>query len=252
MHRQLIGALAAMVVSAGAGLAAETEELPQRHWSFAGIFGTFDRAAARRGFEVYRNVCASCHSMSLLHYRDLTQLGYSEDEVKAIAAEQSVTAGPNDQGEMFERPARPADPFKAPFPNPEAARAANNGALPPDLSLMVEARRGGGDYVFGVLTGYAEAPADVTVPESMYYNRYFSGHLIAMPPPLTEGAVSYADGTQATLPQEASDIVTFLAWSAEPKLEERRRMGVKVVLFLIVFTGLLYAVKRKVWLGVGH
>jgi len=252
MRRHLIGGLMAVLVATGTAVAAETPEMPHRHWSFDGMFGTFDRAAARRGLEVYRNVCAACHSLSFVHYRDLTELGYSADEVKAIAAEQTVTDGPNDQGEMYERPARPSDVFKAPFPNAQAARAANNGALPPDLSLVVEARRGGADYIDGVLTGFEEPPAGVTVPQGMYYNRYFPGHMIAMPPPLADGTVTYSDGIKATLPQEASDVVTFLAWTAEPNLEVRRRMGVKVVLFLLVFTGLLYAVKRKVWLDVGH
>ena len=153
---------------------------------------------------------------------------------------------------MFERPGRPSDAFKSPFPNEQAARAANNGALPPDLSLIVKAREGGADYVYGLLTGYSEPPADFTLKEGQYYNKYFPGHLIAMPPPLADGAVTYADGTEASLPQMAADVSSFLAWTAEPSLEARKRMGVKMVLFLIVFTGLLYAVKRKIWLGVKH
>ena len=146
----------------------------------------------------------------------------------------------------------PSDAFKSPFPNEQAARAANNGALPPDLSLLVEARKGGANHVYGVLIGYAEPPADFPLKEGQYYNKYFPGHVIAMPPPLSDGAVTYADGTEATVPQMAADVTSFLAWAAEPSLEVRKRMGVKTVLFLIVFTGLLYAVKRKVWLGVGH
>ena len=188
----------------------------------------------------------------LLHYRNLSAMGFSADEIKAIAAQHTVTDGPNDAGEMYERPGRPADPFKSPFPNEQAARAANNGALPPDLTLIVEARRGGANHVFGVLTGYQEPPADVQLKEGQFYNQNFPGHIIAMPPPLSDGAVTYTDATQATVPQMAADISTFLAWAAEPNLEARKRMGVKTVLFLIVFTGLLYAVKRKIWLGVKH
>ena len=253
MRWSVFGGIAGLVVAAGAALAAAPEvELPERQWSFSGIFGTFERDDLRRGYEVYRNVCSACHSLDLLRYRELAQLGYSQDEIKAIAAEQSYTDGPNDQGEMFERPGLPADPFKAPFPNEQAARAANNGALPPDLSLIVEARKGGADYVYGVVVGYEEPPADLTPQDGQYYNRYFPGHLIAMPPPLSDGAVTYADGTEATIQQMAADVTGFLAWAAEPNLDASKRMGVKTVLFLIVFTGLLYAVKRKIWLGVKH
>lgn len=253
MRWSVFGGIAGLVVGAGMALAATMEvELPERHWSFAGLFGTFERDDLRRGYEVYQNVCSACHSLDLLRYRELAALGYSEDEIKAFAAEQSYTDGPNDQGEMFERPGLPSDPFKAPFPNEQAARAANNGALPPDLSLIVEARKGGADQVYGVLVGYEESPANVTLQDGQYYNKYFPGHVIAMPPPLLDGAVSFTDGTEATVPQMAADVASFLTWAAEPNLEARKRMGVKTVLFLIVFTGLLYAVKRKIWLGVKH
>ncbi len=253
MRWSLFGGVAGLVVGAGVALAATMEtELPEGHWSFSGIFGTFERDDLRRGYEVYRNVCSACHSMNLLRYRELVQLGYSGDEIKAIAAEQSFADGPNDEGEMFDRPGLPSDPFKAPFPNEQAARVANNGALPPDLSLIVEARKGGADYIHGVLIGYGEPPASVTLQDGQYYNKYFPGNVIAMPPPLSDGAVTYADGTEATVPQMAADVTSFLAWAAEPNLEASKRMGVKTVLFLIVFTGLLYAVKRKIWLGVKH
>lgn len=253
MRWGIFGGIAALVVGAGAALAAEMEvELPDRHWSFAGIFGTFDRAELRRGHEVYRAVCAGCHGLSYIRFRELATLGYSEEEIKALAAEQSFVDGPNEEGEMFERPGLPSDPFKDPFPNEQAARIANNGALPPDLSLIVEARKGGANHLYGVLIGYEEPPADFALKEGQYYNRYFPGHVIAMPPPLSEGAVSYADGTEASVPQMAADVTSFLAWAAEPNLEASKRMGVKTVLFLIVFTGLLYAVKRKIWLGVKH
>lgn len=224
------------------------QELLHPGFTFEGLFGTFDRAAAQRGFQVYKEVCSGCHSMSLMSYRNLGDLGFSEDEVKALAGGYKVQDGPNDQGEMFERPARPSDRFVKPFPNEQAARAGNGGALPPDLSLMVKAREGGADYVYSVLNGYADAPAGVHVPEGMYYNKHFvNGVAIAMPPPLNEGGVTFADGTKSTVPQMASDVSTFLAWAAEPTLERRKRLGVQVILFLIVLTGMLYAVKRRVW-----
>jgi len=187
---------------------------------------------------------------NLLHYRDLQDIGFTPDQVKAIAANVQVTDGQNDAGEMYERPGRPSDVFKPPFPNDNAARAANNGALPPDLSLMVKARKYGPDHVHGIMTGYGEPPAGMQMAEGMNYNKYFPGHQIAMPPPLSDGAVTYADGTKATVDQMATDVANFLAWAAEPKLEQRHMIGVKSVLFLIVLTALLYGIKRKVWAAV--
>jgi ubiquinol-cytochrome c reductase cytochrome c1 subunit len=224
--------------------------LPEGHWSFQGIFGTFDHAAARRGFDVYKDVCSACHSMNLLHYRNLEAIGFSEDEAKTIAAGFQVQGEPDDAGDVKDRPAKLSDAFKAPFANEQAARAANNGALPPDLSVIIKARKGGADYVHALLSGYGEAPADVKLQEGMNYNKYFPGHQIAMPQPLSDNSVTYADGTPATLDQEARDVTTFLAWAGEPELEERHFTGVKTILFLIVFTALLYAVKRKVWAAV--
>jgi ubiquinol-cytochrome c reductase cytochrome c1 subunit len=221
--------------------------LPHQNWSFAGPFGTFDRAALQRGFQVYSEVCSNCHSLTLLSYRDLAALGYNEDQVKAIAAQKEVTDGPNDQGEMFQRPARPSDHFVPPFPNDQANRAAHNGALPPDLSLMVKARAGAEDYVYDLLTGYTAAPAGVKMPDTMQYDLYFPGHQIAMPPPLSDDIVTYGDGTKATMQQEAHDVVTFLAWAAEPSMEDRKRTGVKVLIFLLAMTGVLYLAKRKIW-----
>jgi ubiquinol-cytochrome c reductase cytochrome c1 subunit len=243
---------AAALALAWIGVAAAQEEqpappLPNVPWSFSGPFGTFDRAELQRGFQVYNEVCSNCHSMNLLHYRDLAALGYSDDEIKAIAAQKEVTDGPNDQGEMFKRPARPSDRFVAPFPNEKAARAANNGALPPDLSLVVKAREGGSNYVNALLTGYRDPPPGMKMAEGMYYNLYFPGHQIAMPPPLADNSVTFADGTPATLPQEAHDVATFLTWAAEPNAETRKRTGAKVILFLLVMTGVLYATKRKIW-----
>jgi ubiquinol-cytochrome c reductase cytochrome c1 subunit len=238
--------------------AAEGPSIPSQSWSFSGVMGTYDRAALQRGFQVYKEVCASCHSMNLVHYRNLGPpgingtggIGFNADEVKALAAEVEVTDGPNDAGEMFQRPGRPADPFKAPFANPNAARAANGGALPPDLSLIAKARVGGPDYIYALLTGYSDPPADVKLMEGMNYNTAFPGHQIAMPKPLNPDQVTYADGTKATVEQMAHDVTTFMNWTAEPELEARKRLGVKVILFLIILSGLLYIAKRKIWAAV--
>ncbi|HXQ65674.1 MAG TPA: cytochrome c1 [Alphaproteobacteria bacterium] len=228
----------------------EQPQIERQQWSFYGVFGAFDRAAEQRGFEVYKDVCANCHSLNLLAYRDLAEIGLTAAEVNAVAASVQVEDGPNDQGQMFERPGKPSDRFKAPFANDEAARVANNGALPPDLSLIVKAREGGPDYVYSILAGFKEPPAGFKMTEGMSYNTAFPGHQIAMPPPLSEGVVSYTDGTKATVPQMAHDVVTFLAWAANPELETRHRVGVKTIIFLVILTGLLYAVKRKVWADV--
>lgn len=230
--------------------AAEGVALPKQDWSFYGIFGTYDRAAAQRGYQVYKEVCAACHSLHLVSFRNLQDLGFSEDEVKAIAASYKVTDGPNDAGEMFERAARPSDKFVSPFPNENAARASNNGAYPPDLSLIAKARVGGPDYLYALLTGYEKAPADVQLLDGQYYNKYFAGHKIAMPQPLNDGQVTFADGTQASISTMAHDVAVFLNWTAEPELERRHRLGVQVILFLIVATGFFYAAKRRVWADV--
>jgi ubiquinol-cytochrome c reductase cytochrome c1 subunit len=223
-------------------------KIPNTDFSFDGIFGTFDRASAQRGFQVYKEVCAACHSMRHLSYRHLTGIGLTPAQVQALASQFQVQDGPNDNGEMFERPARPSDHFRRPFANDAAARAANNGALPPDLSVMVKAREGGADYIHALLVGYSDPPEGVTIAEGMHYNKYFPGHQIAMAPPLnTDGQVTYVDGTNATVDQMATDIATFLAWAAEPELEQRRAMGVRMIIFLTILAGLAYAVKRKVW-----
>ena len=223
---------------------------PAQGWAFEGIFGDlFDRAALQRGFQVYNEVCSACHGLKRLHYRNLLDIGFSEEQAKAIAAERDVTDGPDAEGEMFDRPARLTDRIASPFPNDNAARAANNGALPPDLTLMVKARMGGADYLYALLTGFKEEPPKDAeqLMEGMYYNEYFRGHQIAMAPPLDDDLIEYADGTEATADQMARDVTEFLAWTAEPELEARKRMGVRVILFLLVLTGMLYAVKRKVW-----
>ena len=224
--------------------------LPNVNWSFNGIFGTFDLAAAQRGFQVYSEVCSNCHSMQQLHYRDLTGIGLTPAEVKAIAAQVTVPQGVDDQGNPKEGPATPASQFRSPFPNEEAARAANNGAAPPDLSVIVNAREGYADYVYGLLIGFTKPPAGFKLQDGLYYNKYFPGHQIHMPQPLQDGSVTYADGTNATVEQEARDVVTFLDWAANPEMVQRKQMGARVILFLLLMTGLTYAVKRKIWADV--
>jgi ubiquinol-cytochrome c reductase cytochrome c1 subunit len=265
MRRLALTLIGAGLLLAPAAYAQEdnTPPLPRPGWSFDGPFGTYDRAALQRGFQIYQEVCSNCHSLSLVTYDDLGPdgpgggLGFTEDQVKAIAAQKEVTDGPNDQGDMFQRPARPSDHFVPAFPNDQANRAAHNGALPPDQSLIVKERGGGlgalpwaasgPDYVYGILTGFKDPPAGEAMPENSYYNLYFPGHHIAMPPPLSDDVVTYADGTKATVAQEAHDVVTFLTWAAEPTLEDRKRNGAKVLIFLVVLTGILYAAKRKIW-----
>ena len=253
--KRTFGAIVAAFVLIGSNPAPAAEEAaapPSMKWTFDGLFGSFDRAALRRGFQVYTEVCAACHSLRLVHYRNLSAIGFTEDQVKEIAAEVEVIDGPDAEGEMFDRPARPSDRFVSPFPNDNAARAANNGALPPDLSLVTKSRIGGPDYIYGLMIGYKDEPEGMEMAEGMAYNMFFPGHQIAMPAPLSEEQVEYADGTEATVPQMAKDVTNFLVWAAEPELEERKRMGVKVVLFLLLLTGMLFAVKRAVWSNVPH
>ena len=249
----LLAGLAAVAIVIANPVAHSTVET--QSWSFKGFFGTYDPAQLKLGYQVYANVCSGCHSMDLLHYRDLQDIGFTEDQVKEIAAAVQVQDGPDDTGEMFERPGRPSDRFHAPFANEQAARAANNGALPPDLTLVAKSRAGAGflgydgaDYIYSLMTGYEETPPEgVTLPDGMHYNHAFKGHQIAMPPPLAADSVTYDDGTQATLEQEAKDIAVFLTWTAEGNLDARHRMGIKVILFLVIFTLVAYAAKRKVW-----
>jgi len=245
-----LAAVAALSLFAmtGARAAGGGHPLPHLDWSFNGFFGTFDRTQLQRGFQVYQEVCSSCHSLRLVAYRNLAEIGLTAEEIKAVAGEKEVPGEPDDEGEPTVRPAIPADRFVPPFPNEQAARAANNGAMPPDLTLMTKARKGGADYLHALLTGYKEeAPEGVELSEGMSYNIYFPGNQIAMAAPLADDAVEYVDGTKATVDQMSQDVTAFLAWTAEPELEDRKRMGVKVLLFLILLTGLLYAVKKKVW-----
>ncbi len=219
-------------------------------WSFDGIFGSFDIASAQRGYQIYSEVCSACHAMRLLHYRDLTGIGLSEADVKAVASNFTVPQGLDDSGQPKEGPATPASQFRSPFPNERAARAANNGAYPPDLSLIVNGREHGADYIHGLLTGYVEPPAGFPMQDGMAYNKMYPGHQIAMPKPLDDGKVAYMDGTPTTVDQMSRDVTTFLTWASNPELVERKQMGVRAILFLTLMTVLAYLVKRKVWADV--
>lgn len=247
----VMAGLAMALPAVGPAMAAgEVPTPPAQNWSFDRIFGTFDLAAAQRGFQVYSEVCSACHSMRLLSYRDLAGIGLTADQIKAIAAAVTVPQGLDDQGAPKEGPGTPASRFKRPFPNDVAARAGNGGALPPDLSLISNAFLNGPDYIYGVLNGYSDPPAGFTLMDGMNYNKYFPGHQIAMPKPLSDGQVTYADGTTASIEQMARDVVTFLTWAANPEMVERKQMGVRVILFLLLMTCVTYGVKRKIWADV--
>ncbi len=276
-HRKVVLAitLSAFVVALGARMASaqEQEIPPKQRWSFAGPFGLYDPEQLQRGFKIYREVCSSCHSLKLLAFRNLADPGgpgFTEPQAATIAATFQVTAGPNDQGEMFQRPGKLADYFPPPFANDQAARNANGGALPPDMSVLAKARsveRGfpwfifdaftqyqedGPDYIHAILNGYEDPPAGFTLPPGAQYNKYFPGHAIGMPKPLSDGQVEYTDATPTTVDQYGRDVGAFLMWAAEPKLDERKRLGFQVFVFLIVLTGLLYFTKKKVWYEVLH
>lgn len=231
--------------------AEKQEKLLTQNWSFNGFFGKFDRASLQRGYQVYTEVCASCHSMNLLSYRNLSEVGgpsFSEEEVKAIASKVEVLDGPNDNGEMFKRPGKPSDKFVSPFANEKAARAANGGAYPPDMSVLVKARAGGADYIYSVLMGYDDKPPkNAKLEDGVYYNKYMPGNKIKMAKPLNKDSVNYSDGTIATQEQLAKDVTTFLTWASEPHLEARKRLGFKTVIYLLILTVLVYLVKKKIW-----
>lgn len=255
---------------------AGTPHFPLKHpepmyWSFSGPFGHYDKGQLQRGLKIYSEVCSACHSMRLVSFRTLSDLGYSPAQVKAFAANYKVKDGPNEEGEMYERTATPSDYFPSPYPNKEAAAAANGGAAPPDMSLLAKARgvtrgfpqfifdmftqyqEGGPDYIHALLTGYADPPADVKVPEGGHYNPYFAnGISVAMPKPLNEGQVTYDDGSPQTLDQYSRDVSAFLMWAAEPHLEERKRTGFMVMIFLLIFTGLIYLTKKTVYAAKQH
>ncbi len=218
-------------------------------WPFDGPFGKFDRPSVQRGFQVYKEVCAACHGIKHVAFRNLESIGFSKEEVKAIASSYTIHDGPDSEGSMFERPGVPSDFFPSPFPNEQAARAANNNAYPPDLSLIIKGRENGANYVYSLLTGYSAVPAGFVLAENMNYNPYFAGggSQIAMPQPLQPGQVTYSDGTEATIEQMSKDVVNFLQWTAEPEMEERKGLGFKTLAFLAVLTAIFIILKRKVW-----
>ncbi len=257
-HAARIVSITLLGVTLGHSPAQSAGDLPEikaQSWSFSGPFGTFDRGQLQRGFKVYKEVCSGCHGLRQLHFRNLGEAGgpeFGEAEVKALAAEVEVKDGPNEEGEMFERPGKPSDAFVSPFPNENAARAANNGANPPDLSLMAKARVGGPDYIYALMVGYKEPPEKMKVSEGMSYNDVFPGHQIAMAAPLSEESVEYSDGTKPTLDNHAKDVSAFLMWAAEPKLEERHKLGFRFMIYLLLLSGLLYLAKRRIWSRLKH
>ena len=230
--------------------AAEKVEYLKTDWSFKGLFGKFDRAALQRGYQVYTEVCSSCHSMKYLSYRNLAEKGgpeFSEVQAKAIAASFEVTDGPNSDGEMFTRPGKLSDKFVMPYENVKAAQAANGGAYPPDMSVLAKARGGGVDYIYSLLQGYEDPPIGLTLDDGVHYNKYMYGNMIKMANPLSDGLVEYSDGTQASIEQMSKDVTTFLMWAAEPHLESRHKMGFKVIVYLIILTVLVYYSMKKIW-----
>jgi ubiquinol-cytochrome c reductase cytochrome c1 subunit len=275
--KTILKGLAAFGIAFGSIGAANAAEYPLKkpvpqEWSFAGPFGTYDKGQLQRGLKIYRESCSSCHSMHLVAFRNLEALGYSEEQVRALAAEYEIQDGPNADGEMFMRPGIPSDRFPSPFPNAETAAVSNNGAVPPDFSLIAKARaveRGfptfvfdiftqyaesGPDYIYGLLTGYEEdVPEHVDVQPGTYYNPHFlSGAVLSMAQPMFDEQFSYEDGSPETLDQYARDITAFLMWAAEPNLEARKRTGFNVMVFLVLFGALVYLTKRKVWSNIDH
>jgi ubiquinol-cytochrome c reductase cytochrome c1 subunit len=253
MIKKLILLIVVIGFSSQASMANEESPTSALHpkkldWEFEGFFGRFDKQSIQRGYQVYKEVCSACHSMKLVAYRNLQEIGFPENEVKQIASEYMVMDGPDDSGEMFERAALPSDHFAPPFANEQAARSANGGALPPDLSLIVKARHEGANYVYSLLTGFAEAPEEFKLSEGKYYNPYFAGRQISMTPPLPDdGVVEYKDGTIATKEQMAIDVVNFLQFAAEPEMETRKQMGVKAMTFLAIMTLLFAIAKKLIW-----
>ncbi|MBF0168678.1 MAG: cytochrome c1 [Alphaproteobacteria bacterium] len=248
MLRSVITSAAlALALGASPALASGGAHLDKQAWSWDGVFGSYDKAQLKRGYQVFHDVCSNCHGLKLVAYRNLKEIGLSEEEAKAVAAERETKDGPNDEGDMFNRPGKLSDRYISPFANDQAARVANNGALPPDLSLMTKARVGGPDYVYSLLMGFADAPEGFKLGDGMNYNKVFPGNQIAMAPQISDDLVTYADGTKATADQLTKDVVSFLNWAAEPELEVRKSMGLKTMIFLLVLTALFYALKRKIW-----
>ncbi len=230
--------------------AESSSELIKVNWSFKSFFGKFDRASLQRGYQVYNEVCASCHSVKYLSYRNLAEKGgpeFSEAEAKAIASNFEVIDGPDSTGEMFTRAARLSDKFVMPYTNEEEAKSANGGAYPPDMSVLVKARKGGADYIYSLLLGYEEPPADVKLEDGVYYNKYMYGNKIKMAAPLSDDLIEYSDGTKATTEQMSKDVVTFLMWAAEPHLEQRHKFGFRSIIYLIIITVLVYFSMKKIW-----
>ncbi len=270
-HRELMTALVLAAAVAGMAIPARAQEAeapPLQQWSFAGPFGQYDPEQLQRGFKIYREVCSTCHSLKLLSFRNLSDPGgpgFTAAQAAAIAATFQVTDGPNDQGQMFQRPGKISDYFPPPFANDQTARAALGGGLPPDMSTLAKARgydrgfpwfifdaftqyqEGGPDYIHAILNGYADPPKDFALPPGTHYNKYFPGHAIAMPKPINDGQVKFTDGTPETVDQYGRDVAAFLMWASEPKLDERKRLGFQVMIYLIVLSGLLYFTKKKIW-----
>ena len=237
-------------VGFGSIAAEQSHKLLNPEWSFKGFFCKFDRASLQRGYQVYTEVCASCHSIKYLSYRNLSEPGgpeFSEEQAKAIAAQFEVSDGPNSDGDMFTRPAKLSDKFVMPYQNEQEAKASNGGAYPPDFSVLVKARSGGANYIYSVLLGYEDPPSDITLDDGVYYNRYMYGNKIKMPKPLSNDSVTYSDGTSATEEQMAKDVVTFLTWAAEPHLEARYKLGFRAIVYLIILTVLVYFSMKKIW-----
>jgi ubiquinol-cytochrome c reductase cytochrome c1 subunit len=225
-------------------------DLIKSKWTFDGIFGTFDRSSLQRGYQVYNEVCSGCHSMQHLSYRNLSEKGgpeFSIEEAKAIASQFEMEDGPNSDGEMFIRSARLSDNFVNPYPNVEASTAANGGAYPPDMSVLVKARAGGADYIYSLLMGYEEPPAGFELDDGVYYNKYMPGNKIKMSEPLSDGYVEYSDGTETSKAQLVKDVTAFLVWASEPHLEAQHKMGFKVIIYLIILVTLVYLSKQKIW-----
>ena len=239
-----------LLVGKSANAAGEKQTLLKQDWTLQSFFGKFDRASLQRGYQVYTEVCASCHSMKYLSYRNLYEKGgpeFSEDQAKAIAASFEVTDGPNSDGEMFTRPGKLSDKFVMPYANDEEAKLSNGGAYPPDMSVLLKARAGGADYIYSVLLGYEDPPEGMKLDDGVYYNKYMYGNKIKMPQQLYEDLVTYSDGTPATPEQMAKDVTTFMAWTAEPKLEERHKFGFRAIIYLIILTILVYFSMKKIW-----
>ena len=246
----IFAVLISSISSINANSAGQNHPLLKQDWSFQSFFGKFDRASLQRGYQVYTEVCASCHSMKHLYYRNLAEQGgpeFSVEQAKAIASNFEVVDGPNSDGEMFTRSAKLSDKFVMPYSNVEEAKLANGGAYPPDMSVLLKARSGGADYIYSVLLGYEDPPEDMILDDGVYYNKYMYGNKIKMPKQLYDDLVTYADGTPATPEQMAKDVTTFMAWTAEPKLEERHKFGFRAITYLIILTILVYFSMKRIW-----